>query len=96
MRMCAFTSRRWFTSGSSPAYVWWGLRRAGLTLRELIGGRWKSVGGFSSSTLRSRSGAWFGTLLVIAMAAIAMGMNHSGNIDKARKQIGFLAPQSGA
>ncbi len=32
---------------------------------------------------------------MIAVAAIAMGMNHSGSIESARKQIGFLAPQSG-
>jgi membrane protease YdiL (CAAX protease family) len=28
------------------------------------------------------------------MAALAMGMNQAGNLDEARRQIGFLAPQS--
>jgi hypothetical protein len=80
----------WLLTG----YVWWGLRRAGLTLHELIGGRWKSVGDFLFDIALAVS-VWFGTMLVIALAAIAMGMNHPGSIDEARKQIEFLAPQSG-
>jgi membrane protease YdiL (CAAX protease family) len=80
----------WLLTG----YVWWGLRRSGLTLRELIGGRWKSVGDFFFDSALAVS-VWFGTLLVIAMAALAMGMDHSGSIEDARKQIGFLAPRSG-
>lgn len=76
------------------AYVWWGLRRAGLSLRELIGGRWKSVEDFLLDIAISVS-TWVGALTVIALAAIAMGMDHSGSVESARKQIGFLAPQSG-
>ena len=75
------------------AYVWWGLRRAGGTLRELIGGRWKSVEDFLLD-IAIAAGGWLATLLVLAMAALAMGMNQAGNLDEARKQIGFLAPQS--
>jgi hypothetical protein len=78
----------WLLTG----YVWWGLRRSGLTLRELIGGRWESVGNFLFDIALAFF-VWFGALLVIAVAAFAMGM--SGSIDDARKQIGFLAPQSG-
>jgi membrane protease YdiL (CAAX protease family) len=74
-------------------YVWWGVRRAGGSLRELIGGRWKRVEDFLID-IAIGAGAWIGALLVIAMAAVAMGMDHSGNIDEARKQLGFLAPQS--
>jgi membrane protease YdiL (CAAX protease family) len=74
-------------------YVWWGLHRAGGSLRELIGGRWQSVEDFLLDVAIA-VGAWIGALMVIAVAAIAMGMDHSGSIDDARKQIGFLAPQS--
>jgi membrane protease YdiL (CAAX protease family) len=74
-------------------YVWWGLRRAGGSLRELIGGRWKSFEDFLLDVAIA-AGCWIGTLMVLAVAAIAMGMNHSGSIEDARKQIGFLAPQS--
>jgi len=76
------------------AYVWWGLRRAGGSLRELIGGRWKTVEDFLLD-IAIAVGAWFAALLVIAVIAVAIGMDHSGNLDTARKQIGFLAPQSG-
>jgi membrane protease YdiL (CAAX protease family) len=75
------------------AYVWWGVRRAGGTLRELIGGRWQRVEDFLLD-IAIAVGAWISALLVIAIAALAMGMDHSGNLDDARKQIGFLAPQS--
>jgi hypothetical protein len=79
----------WLLTG----YVWWGLWRAGIGMRELIGGRWKSVEDFLLD-IAIATGAWFGALMVIAVFAYAMGMNHVGNIDDARKQIGFLAPQS--
>ena len=42
----------------------------------------------------TKTGAWFGALMLLAVAAFAMGMNQPGNIDDARKQIGFLAPQN--
>jgi membrane protease YdiL (CAAX protease family) len=74
-------------------YVWWGLRRAGGSLRELIGGRWRTVEDFLLD-IAIAAGAWIGALMVIAIAAIAMGMNHSGSVEDARRQIGFLAPQS--
>ncbi|MGA3127053.1 MAG: CPBP family intramembrane glutamic endopeptidase [Candidatus Korobacteraceae bacterium] len=80
----------WLLTG----YVWWGLRRAGLSLRELIGGRWRGIEDFLLD-IAIAVGTWFGALLVIAVAALAMGMDHSGSIDDARRQIGFLAPQSG-
>jgi uncharacterized protein len=74
-------------------FVWWGVRRAGGTLRELIGGRWRSVGDFFLDVVIAL-GVWLGALLAITLAALAMGMNHAGNLDDARKQIGFLAPQN--
>ncbi len=76
------------------AYVWWGLHSAGLSLRELIGGRWQRVEDFLLD-IAIAVGTWFGALLVIAVVALAMGMSHSGSLDDARRQIGFLAPQSG-
>jgi hypothetical protein len=75
------------------AYVWWGLHRAGRSMRELIGGRWNRAGDFFLD-IAIAVGAWFGALMVLALAALAMGMNQAGNLDEARQQIGFLAPQS--
>ncbi len=85
----ATMSYEWLLTG----YVCWGLRRAGLTLRELIGGRWNGVGDFLFDIALALF-VWFATLMVIAAAAFAMGMEHSGSIEEARKQIGFLAPRS--
>ena len=62
-------------------------------LRELIGGRWQSVGDFFLDIVIAM-GVWLGALMVIALAAVAMGMNHAGNLSDAQKQIGFLAPQN--
>jgi membrane protease YdiL (CAAX protease family) len=75
------------------AVVWWGLRRSGGSLRQLIGGRWHSVGDFFLDIVIAL-GVWMGALMVIALAALAMGMNHPGNLSDAQKQIGFLAPKN--
>ena len=75
------------------AFVWWGLHRSGGSLRELIGGRWRSVGDFVLDFVIA-AGGWLGALMFLALAAVAMGMNHASNINDAQKQIGFLAPQS--
>ena len=75
------------------AFVWWGLRRSGGSLRELIGGRWHSIGDFFLDIVIAM-GVWLGALMVIALAAFAMGMNHPGNLSDAQKHIGFLAPQN--
>jgi hypothetical protein len=76
------------------AYIWWGISRAGMKMRELIGGRWQSVEDFLLDVALS-IGVWIGALILIAVAAIAMGMQHTANVDEVSKQIGFLAPQSG-
>ena len=92
-RTCASTLPPWSTSGFSPHTSGGDCAAPEATLRELIGGRWQSVEDFLLD-IAIAAGVWFGALMVIAMAALAMGMNHTGNIDDARKQIGFLAPQS--
>jgi membrane protease YdiL (CAAX protease family) len=74
------------------AYVWWGLRRSGGSLRELIGGRWHSVGDFFLDGVIA-VGVWLSALMMLALAALAMGMNHAANLSDTQKQIGFLAPR---
>jgi membrane protease YdiL (CAAX protease family) len=77
------------------AYVWWGVRRSGGTFREMIGGRWQRVEDFLLDVAIACA-AWIGTLVVLAVIALGLGMNHgAANIEDARRQIGFLAPQSG-
>jgi membrane protease YdiL (CAAX protease family) len=75
------------------AYVWWGVRRSGGTLRELIGGRWRSVEDFLLD-IGVAFGGWIAALIVIAFVAIAMGMDNTANLGETQKQIGFLTPQS--
>jgi len=79
----------WLLTG----YVWWGLRRSGGTLRELIGGRWEDAGDFLLD-IAIAAGVWLAAMLAIAAVAIAMGMGHTGNLEETRRQIGFLAPDS--
>lgn len=74
-------------------YVWWGVRRAGGSLREMIGGRWKKVEDFLLD-IGIAFGGWFATLTVIACLAVALGLNHGNSIGDTQKQIGFLAPRS--
>ena len=78
----------WILTG----YVWWGVRHWGGTLRQLIGGRWHRVEDFLLDVAIG-AGTWFGALVVLALAAVAMGMNQVGSLDDTRRQIGFLAPQ---
>jgi membrane protease YdiL (CAAX protease family) len=75
------------------AYVWWGVRRSGSSLRELIGGRWQSVEDFLLD-IGIGLGGWIAALVVLAGIAVAMGMNNTTNLGETQKQIGFLAPQS--
>lgn len=83
----------WLLTG----YVWWGLRRSGGSMRELIGGRWRSAGDFFRD-IAVAAGVWLGALIVIAMAAalaaLAMHTDQAGDLNDTIKRIGFLAPQS--
>jgi membrane protease YdiL (CAAX protease family) len=60
----------------------------------LIGGRWESIDDFFFDIVLSM-GTWLAALFAIAVAAVAMGMDHSGSLESTRKQIGFLAPSTG-
>src|SRR6266702_5218817 len=60
-------------------YVWWGVRRSGGTLRQLIGGRWEDFGDVLLDFALA-GGVWMAALMAIAIAAIAMGMGHGGSL----------------
>src|SRR6266508_4926252 len=45
----------WLLTG----YVWWGVRRSGGTLRQLVGGRWDDFGDFLLDVALA-GGVWFG------------------------------------
>ena len=79
------------------AFVWWGLRRSGGSLRELIGGRWQSAGDFFLD-ITIAAGVWLGAVLLIAavaaLAALAMHTDQAADLNDTIKRIGFLTPQS--
>jgi CAAX protease family protein len=79
----------WLLTG----YVWWGVRRSGGTLRQLIGGRWDDLGDFLLD-IALAGAVWLGALIAVAMAAVAMGMGHGGSLDETRRQLEFLVPDS--
>ena len=75
------------------SYVWWGVRRSGGALRELIGGRWNDIGDFLLD-IALAGGVWMAALMAMAMAAVAMGMGHGAGLDETRRHIGFLVPDT--
>ncbi len=74
-------------------FVFWSIRRSGLKIRELIGGRWETIEDFLLDVAIG-VGAWFGALILLAIAAQFIGMDHAGSLKDAQKQLGFLAPHS--
>jgi membrane protease YdiL (CAAX protease family) len=75
------------------ALVWVSLRRQGVSLRELIGGKWQS---FEKALLDFgiAAGFWFVSLIVLAAAGYALGLAR-GNLEDIRRAFGFLAPHTG-
>ena len=58
----------WLVTG----YIFWGVRRRGGTLRELIGGRWGGPLGFFLE-VGIAAGFWLGAIFVLATVALAIG-----------------------
>jgi CAAX protease family protein len=74
--------------------VWVGIRRRGVSMRELVGGKWDK---FETALLDFgiAAGFWFVSLLVLAGAGYALGLARARNLDEVRKAFGFLAPHNG-
>jgi membrane protease YdiL (CAAX protease family) len=74
--------------------AWFGLRRKGLKLRELIGGRWETVEDF---LLDFAIGVVFYIVSYILLLALGywMGLGGASQIKEAKKMIDMLGPQSG-
>jgi membrane protease YdiL (CAAX protease family) len=77
-------------------YVVWGVRRRGVKLRELAGGRWSSV---EDGMLDVALGiaVYIATALLLYVLARAMGMlgNAPQTLREAKEKLDFVAPQSG-
>jgi len=75
-------------------YVWWGIRKRKVTMKELVGGRWNKVEDALIDVLIA-VGFWFVALLVLALLAKLLHLTGgAGQFEEVRKQIGFLVPHS--
>jgi membrane protease YdiL (CAAX protease family) len=79
----------WLMTGT----IFIAIRRHGRTIRELIGGRWKSVEDFLLD-IAIAAMFWIVSAAVLVGVAYAMGMNRPENLERARNATGFLMPQS--
>jgi hypothetical protein len=75
-------------------YVVWGARKKGVTLRELVGGKWKSVEDFLLDVAVG-VGFWITAALVLAGLSFALGLGSPTQVEQAKKQLGPLLPQTG-
>ncbi len=80
------------------SFVWLGVHRRGIRLRDLIGGRWKSPEDFLLD-IGLALGVWIVLLLITASVRLALGqisLDPAKNMEKAREiygTFGFFAPQ---
>ena len=74
-------------------FIWYSIRRQGVPLRELVGGKWTS---FESALLDAAIafGFWIAAAIVLVGVGFALGLARS-NLDEVKKTIGFLAPHTG-
>ena len=75
-------------------YVVWGARKQGVPLRELVGGKWKSVEDFLLDVAVA-FGFWVVAAGVLAALSFALGLASPAQVAQAKKQLGPLLPQTG-
>jgi membrane protease YdiL (CAAX protease family) len=71
------------------AFVWWGLRRGGVSVRGLLANRWQGFGGFARTVLLALA-AWAVIFLVVAQAVDWLGLHDP---DRARAVAAMLLPR---
>jgi membrane protease YdiL (CAAX protease family) len=72
---------------SLVAYIAWGAKRHGSSLRELIGGKWNDLKAFLKD-IAIAAGFWLISLVVLLCAAVALHATNAG------QNIRFLLPKS--
>ncbi len=79
-------------------FIWLGIHRRGIRLRDLVGGRWKS-GEDVLLDIGIALGFWIASIVVLSAVRYAVGLlsfNEAQNMQQAReisKTLGFLIPQ---
>lgn len=74
-------------------FVWWGIRRRSVSMRELFGGRWERVED-ALLDVAIAAGFWLGAIVVLSAIGYAIGLTGAAKIDDVRRQLGFLVPRS--
>jgi membrane protease YdiL (CAAX protease family) len=75
-------------------YILWGARKKGVTLREIVGGRWKSPEHLLIDVAIAFA-FWIVAAGTLAALSFALGLASPSQVAQARKQLGALLPQSG-
>ncbi len=75
-------------------YIWWGISRRGMKMRELVGGRWER---FEDALLdvALAIGFWFAALAVLVGVALALRLKGPTNVGDAIKPLAPLVPHNG-
>ncbi len=74
------------------AFIWYSIRRKGVPMRELVGGKWPT---FESALLdvAIAFGFWIASAVVLVAVGFALGLARA-TLDDVRRTIGFLAPHT--
>jgi membrane protease YdiL (CAAX protease family) len=75
-------------------YVVWGARKNRVTLREIVGGRWKSPENFLIDVAIAFA-FWIAAAGTLAGLSFALGLTSPSQLAQAKKQLGALLPQTG-
>ncbi len=75
-------------------YILWGARKRNVTLREIVGGRWKSPENLLIDVAIAFA-FWMVAAGTLAALSFALGLASPSQVAQAKKQIGPLLPKSG-
>ena len=75
-------------------YIAWGARKKGVTLRQLIGGKWPSLEKFLAD-VGIAFAFWIVALGVLAAVSHALRLTSPAQVEQAKKQLGPLLPRTG-
>jgi membrane protease YdiL (CAAX protease family) len=75
-------------------YVVWGARKNRVSLRQIVGGRWKSPESFLIDVAIAFA-FWIAAAGTLAGLSFALGLTSPSKLADAKKQLGALLPQSG-
>lgn len=75
-------------------FILWGARKQGVTLRDIVGGRWKSPESLLIDVAIAFA-FWIVAAGALAALSFALGLASPSQVAEAKKQLGALLPQGG-